>query len=94
VPGTPTQLSHWSYLIIAIFKFVAVAWAMAVRFRGGIIFPLIYTGVALGRALGDLSAAPSVSVTMLSLALGIGFVVSTAPPGSPAAVGHVERRRA
>jgi len=31
--------------------------------------------VALGRALGDLSAAPSVSVTMLSLALGIGFVV-------------------
>jgi len=41
--NTP-KLAHWSYLIICVFKLVGIAWAMAFKFRGGIIYPLIYAG--------------------------------------------------
>ena len=47
-PNTP-RLAHWSYLIICVFKLIGIAWSMAFRFRGGVIYPLIYAGALRSR---------------------------------------------
>lgn len=51
--ATATSYTTWALLGLAVVKLLVVAWAKASGYRGGLYFPSIFAGVALGLFIGS-----------------------------------------
>lgn len=70
--GTLTLLS------LAIIKLLVTAWSLAAGYRGGLVFPSVYVGVALSLFVGSLASGLGGAGTMVGAIAGI-FASMTTP---------------
>jgi CIC family chloride channel protein len=80
--GTPMLLadyasySAWGLLGLALAKLLATAWSKAAGYRGGLYFPSIFMGVAIGLWLGTLSSTLAGPGTMIGAIAAIFMALS------------------
>lgn len=84
-----TELGIWGLLGLLTVKLVATAWSMAAGYRGGLVFPSIYLGVASGLIVATvfgvsaqgamIGAISGIIAAMVGPAVGIIFVASILP---------------
>jgi H+/Cl- antiporter ClcA len=63
---------------LVIIKIIATAWSLAAGYRGGLVFPSVYTGVALSLFVGSLADGFGGAGTMIGAIAGI-FAALTTP---------------
>jgi H+/Cl- antiporter ClcA len=82
--GTPMLVhnaAEYSTVALAglvLVKIVVTAWSLASGYRGGIVFPSVYTGVALSLLIGSLTGSLGGTGTMIGAIAGI-FAALTSP---------------
>jgi len=78
VQNAPTY-GLWTLLGLVVAKLFATVWSMASGYRGGMVFPSVYMGVALGLFLGTAISALAGSGAMIGGVAGVFGAITGSP---------------
>jgi H+/Cl- antiporter ClcA len=74
-------LSWLDFITIVMVKMLAIGVTLGAGYPGGVIFPLLYTGAAMGQALSILTGVPA-TVSMMTMMASLEAAVTRTPIGT------------
>lgn len=76
--GRADEYGAWALAGIAVVKLLATSWSLASGYRGGLVFPSVFTGVAVSLCVA--AAAPEIAGPGIMLGAVVGLLVEMTAP--------------